>query len=67
MTCKFIVSLLVAVFASVASANTYVKCGKSVNVDTGEVSGYELELSSEGKDDYSGPVGKNWNMKLESE
>lgn len=51
----------------VSQANTYVKCGESVDLDTAEVTGYELELSSEGADKYSGPVGGGWNMKLTSE
>lgn len=54
----------IACFATSAYANTYVICGKTVNPETQEVTGYELELSSEGDDNYSGPVGKNWNMKL---
>lgn len=64
---KILATLCAALFSSLALANTYVKCGKAVNPETQEVTGYELELSSEGNDDYSGPVGKNWNLKLESE
>lgn len=59
--------LLGTVLSSSAFANTYVKCGKTADFDSYEVTGYELELSSEGADDYSGPVGTNWNMKLGSE
>lgn len=45
-------------------AQSYVKCGTDVDLDTMEVTGYELEMSSD-NDDYSGPVGENWNLKLD--
>jgi hypothetical protein len=51
-------------FSSWAFANTYVICGTAVDPEEQIVTGYELELSSE-DDEYSGPVGKTWNLKLE--
>jgi hypothetical protein len=51
-------------FSSMAFANTYVKCGESVDLMADTVSGYELEISSE-NDIYSGPVGENWNLKVD--
>jgi hypothetical protein len=63
---KTILSILVALISTSAFANTYVKCGQKANLDTFEVKGYELELSSE-NDKYTGEVGKNWNLKLGSE
>ena len=48
-------------------ANTYVICGETVDIETSTVKGYELELSSEGADEYKGPVGKLWQMKLEDQ
>lgn len=62
-----LVLLLSFTISTGAFANTYVKCGRTADFDSGEVQGYELELSSEGADDYSGPVGQKWNLKLESE
>src|SRR5688500_16205914 len=61
-----LVTLLIAsFFTPVSFANTYVKCGLEASFDRApDVVGYELELSSEGEDDYSGPVGEKWNMKL---
>lgn len=54
--------------SSTAFANTHVKCGKQADLDNApDVIGYELELSSEGVDDYSGAVGGSWNLKLHSE
>lgn len=54
--------------SSTAFANTYVKCGKQADLESApEVVGYELELSSEGADDYTGAVGGSWNLKLQSE
>lgn len=50
-----------------AFANTYVKCGKTADPETLTVSGYEIEISSEGNDDYSGPVEGKWNLKVGSE
>lgn len=64
---KILLPLFALLLAPSAFANTYVICGKSVDADTMEATGYELELSSEGEDDYSGPVGKKWNMKLDSQ
>ena len=55
-------ALFLAFFAPAAFANTYVKCGKKVLND--KVYGYELELSSESPDEYSGPAGRKWNIKL---
>jgi len=49
---------------SPAFASSYVICGKSADLLTQKVAGYELELSSE-SDNYNGPVGKNWNLKLD--
>jgi len=57
---------LSVVLSSVSMANTYVKCGQSLNESGDDVIGYELEVSSE-SDIYSGPVGGSWNLKLRSE
>lgn len=60
-------TLLLAVFSVQAHASSYVMCGKKVHQNADgdlHVTGYELELSS-GNDDYSGIVGKNWNLKLQ--
>ena len=67
MHLKYLVIVLSLSSSFAAQANTYVKCGKTVDFEAFEVTNYELELSSEGSDDYSGPVGKNWNMKLGDE
>ena len=68
---KFLLILTVLVTSLVTPlsfANTYVKCGLEASFEKApDVVGYELELSSEGEDDYSGPVGDKWNMKLGSE
>ncbi len=57
----------VVIFATISmtsvSASTYVKCGRTVNLETEEVTGYELELTSESS--YNGPAGKNWSLKLD--
>lgn len=53
-------------FSIKAHSYTYVRCGQSVDFENFEVSGYELELSSE-SDDYTGTVGGTWNLKLKSE
>lgn len=53
-------------FLSTSFAATYAKCGKTANPETFEVTGYELELSSE-TDSYRGPVSEEWNLKLGSE
>jgi hypothetical protein len=59
--------ILALIFSSSSAfANAYVKCGKSVNQETNKVTGYELELSSD-NDNFSGVVGKNWNLSLEKE
>ena len=63
---KKILFLLVLTSASSAFASAYSKCGKSVNPDTLETTGYELEISS-GDDKFSGPVGKNWDLKLKED
>ena len=64
---KTLSSLLVLYFFSQSvMAYTYIKCGQETDFDSFSVSGYELELSSE-SDNYSGPVGKEWNLKLGSE
>lgn len=59
-----IATLLSFAAPSLALAHTYVKCGKTADLEEGTVSGYELELSSQGGDDYAGAVGGNWNLKL---
>ena len=64
---SFYLALVVSFFSPQSFANTYVKCAEAIDSETFEVTNYELELSSEGSDDYSGPVGINWNLKLESE
>lgn len=66
-THHFFVLILGTLFYSAAFANTYVKCGVKADWESFSVTPYELELSSEGSDDYTGPVGVNWNMKLGSE
>lgn len=60
------VTLCATILSSSVYANTYVKCGAFVDLEAGKVSGYELEISSE-NDHYSGPVGKNWNLKLDEQ
>lgn len=60
-------SAILVLWSSSVFANTYVRCGHAVDWNNWEVEGYELELSTEGADDYSGSVGVNWNMKLGSE
>lgn len=61
----------ILVFSTLASgaamANTYVKCGQLADWDAFTVTGYELELSSEDGDEYKGPVGIKWNMRIGSE
>jgi|GEM_PF-2617708 hypothetical protein len=64
---KITAFLIAVLVAFPAAANTYIKCGKTADLAAFEVTGYELELSSEGADDYSGPVGEKWNLKLKSE
>lgn len=51
-------------FGPSAFANTYVICGEKVDADSGDVRGFELELSSQWAGECSGQVGKKWNMKL---
>lgn len=60
----FLVSFVFCALGSGAFANTYVKCGKFHDKKSDKIYGYELELSSESPDDYSGPAGRNWNIKL---
>lgn len=60
---KFVVAAALF-FSAPAFANTYVMCGKSVDLENQIVDGYELELSSE-NDEYTGAVGGNWNLKLD--
>lgn len=65
---KIFALLICALFAQSALAdNTYVICGKTVDIDSFTIQGFELALSSEGSDAYKGPVGKSWNLKLGSE
>lgn len=65
---KLFFALVLSLQTSAAFANTYVKCGKEASLDNApDVVGYELELSSEDSDGYSGPVGGTWNLKLENE
>lgn len=59
----FVAAVICGILPLSAFANTYVQCGKFVDLEAGKVTGYELEISSE-NDLYSGPVGKNWNLKL---
>lgn len=66
MPYKLLAVLCAFCASTTAFANTYVKCGKAVNLDIPDVTGYELEISSE-NDRYTGSVGKNWNLKLHSE
>lgn len=63
---KKIIFLTAFFSTSSAFASTYAKCGRTADLETFEVTGYELELSSE-SEDYSGPVGETWNLKLGSE
>lgn len=68
MKIRIIVGLVMGILLQTSVfANTYVKCGVKADFESFSVSPYELELSSEGSDEYSGPVGINWNMKLGSE
>ena len=61
---KILLHLFVATISTSAFGSSYYICGKAVNPDNGDVTGYELEISS-GDDDYSGVVGESWNLKLE--
>lgn len=63
---KFFVFISALVLANVASASSIVKCGVTADVDEFEVTGYELELSSQ-DDNYNGVVGGTWEMKIGSE
>lgn len=56
--------LVLCVFSQTVFANTYVKCGKYREKKSDKIFGYELELSSESPDEYSGPAGRKWNIKL---
>lgn len=49
-----------------AFALAYVKCGQTANLEDGEVTGYEIELSSE-SDNFTGPAGGTWNLKLKED
>jgi hypothetical protein len=59
-----ILCLLILTSASSAFASTYSKCGRSVDIDTLETTGYELEISSD-NDVFRGAVGNGWNLKLD--
>lgn len=59
-----LLSLCTTFFSTTALANVYIKCGKTANGDEATVTGYELEVSSE-SDNFNGPVGNNWNLKLD--
>ncbi len=61
---KVLLLFIALILPSTVFANSYIICGQTASFDDGmTVTGYELELSSE-DDNYSGPVGKNWNLKL---
>ena len=51
--------------AAPAFATSFVHCGTSID-DDGNVAGFELAVSSD-VDEYSGPVGGTWNLKIGSE
>jgi hypothetical protein len=67
MTIKtMLVHFFMATISTSVFASSYYICGKTVNLDNGTVTGYELEISS-GDDDYSGIVGETWNLKLQQD
>ncbi len=57
---------LMIFMTSSAQAYSYIKCGDSVDFENSIVEGYELEIYST-NDNYHGPVGQNWNLKLNNE
>jgi len=63
---KIIFGLVALLISGAAHAHTYVKCGKTADIENFTVTEYELELSSE-NDRYSGVVAGNWNLKVGSE
>lgn len=63
---KFLVLFSTLFLANLASASVIVKCGVKADVDNFEVTGYELELSSQ-DDNFEGVVGGTWEMKIGSE
>ncbi|MCB0411951.1 MAG: hypothetical protein KDD22_05455 [Bdellovibrionales bacterium] len=65
-TIKSFAVILVAMFSSYSLANISIKCGKTADFENFTVTEFELLISSE-DDNFDGPVGGSWNMKIGSE